>query len=131
MASLLNKTPHELALELKDMDKEKRYQNLKEFYIKEYPETNEFYDHFENKKKNCEFQNDQSSPVSSQKQCLEIKNTSLIQNKNTVASNDYLSELFEENIQENTTSNNNITELDFEKNKNTRDYDKLLDDLFN
>ena len=34
MASLLNKTPHELALELKDMDKEKRYQNLKEFYIK-------------------------------------------------------------------------------------------------
>jgi hypothetical protein len=157
MASILNLTPRELALKVTKVEKEERYKQLKAFYLREYPKTNEFYEYFRNKNK---LKRGNSSSIESQSKKFAAENIlendvnkadkevdldfsidnlfnekekeiECMQNKKI---NDVLDDLLEENTREKkdkfVVDDEFITNDVVFVNKSTVDYDKLMQDLF-
>lgn len=139
MANILNIKPEELAIKINKMEKQERYQQLKGFYLKEYPRTKEFYDHYKSRKQEVQSQyypcsdveNDLYEEASIRDATKEENATTLII-KNGLNDENYKSKTL------NSIKNNNF-DIDDEKNNNkpsnsknkSIDYDKLMDDLFN
>jgi hypothetical protein len=125
MANILNIKPNELALKINKMEKQERYQQLKLFYLKEYPKTQEFYDHYkkqERKKENCE-------------KILENSGTDEIENEMNEHLNEFKNEGKSKSLKPNETADNTddilIDKSDMNHNsKSNIDYDTYLDDLF-
>ena len=125
MANILNIKPHELATRINRMEKQERYQQLKGFYIKEFPKTKEFYDYYKNRKQepNEEFELKSETKFTSSSIVDEIDNEMnelLNEFKNEQKSHTVLDKAV-----------NDTEDILIEvASKGSIDYDSYLDDLF-